>query len=738
MWRASKKTTAFAGFDSINPPAPPNASGLAAIQWLNELYIHSNLHFTGMYLAGPIPAGTVNADFTGSSRLPGRASWVGYPGPRGPPGVLTDMVLQGWGVVFWYVGLSVTGGESAPAGLTEARARQLGGLHGRHIKKLIFERGADFAGCTVMVDNEDPNGRELGSAMIEYYNTMFQEMRTAGPAPWGAVRPGLYAHPSQVAKLIPQNPDLFVWTVQLGSRNILPNEPEPFEQVDSGRTVRRIPHHNRITGMELAEPTWHMPAVAPDVVPPPPTQNITLPIQSLTIDALQVGRVRTALPLGGQLIWYQDQQHPYRAQRMPTQALNKVRTPRCTHDTLEPASNWDFDFSLVRNPCFPIGSPRFYLFLPSKICGFYSKETLSMRIFQKIENRTEELAPPTSDLFAAEAPLIPLSNTELLTLGQSGLLMTSAVSGTPPVWAPFQALSNPSTAVPGMRRLRAFSAAAREPTDIHLFYISDQNTIISRRRLAGAWSDAVIVLGEPVHPFSNIASSHRGPGSVDIFYINASGALHTAWWTFDHSQTGPWPSTTNQRLPLAANPPALYPGTAIASVSPAPSDLLVFVIGLDLHLYMHSFIVPSWAASLTILGNDTFVLSHSQLSVLATSFTNVRVAAMNDRGDVCVFEVTKSGGGSWVASTRVIVLEHHAALPPRPRRAQDAVAIARAPEAEAISFDVNPFGDIALVMYNGELTVFVAGIRGGETALLRKSVEGAGPWWRERGLPGVG
>jgi hypothetical protein len=57
---------------------------------------------------------------------------------------------------------------------------------------------------------------------------------------------------------------------------------------------------------------------------------------------------------------------------------------------------------------------------------------------------------------------------------------------------------------------------------------------------------------------------------------------------------------------------------------------------------------------------------------------------------------------------------------------------ANVPDAEAVTFDINPYGDIALATFDGQLNIFVAGVRGGEPALLRKEVDTTSPWRRER------
>jgi hypothetical protein len=95
------------------------------------------------------------------------------------------------------------------------------------------------------------------------------------------------------------------------------------------------------------------------------------------------------------------------------------------------------------------------------------------------------------------------------------------------------------------------------------------------------------------------------------------------------------------------------------------------------------------------------LFAHSRLAATATSATTVRVAALNDRGDPCVYEVRKQQNGRWTPSRGRVILQHRAA--PLQLSRERAAAVAHAPDAEAVTFAVDPFGDIALETLDGAL-----------------------------------
>jgi hypothetical protein len=721
-----------------------------ATEWLNELYIHSNLDFCGLYLVGEVPPREHSPDFTNSSKRVDRRSWIGEPNGTGRHrGVLVDMIPQGWGINFWYVGYSVTGNEPAPSRMTSNNAADFGRRHGRHIKKLIYERGPEFAGSTVMVDNEDDDKTPLGPILTPYYNAMFDEMRTPGPGDWQAVRPGLYAHRLQQSELLPLHPDLFVWVVQVDYRwNTSRDMPEPFEQFNvapaSARTagnpitnpratgaamaVTRVEHRKRTDQAVIPEPPWHAQARPADFVPAPPEENVSLHLHLLDIRGLRVTGQRSAIPLGAQMIFYPKQP-------LPSQPLSKQRTSRCTLPNLQPVVDWDLDATFVRDPRFPIAGPRILVSPVSRFCGFYSKQTLSMAVFEKRGTRTLPVTARDARMIEPEAPLLGISSTEILTIDSSGNLILPVFAGSPPQWTAFRPIPNadPGPAVLPLRRLRALAVTARTADDIHVVYISTSHQIVARRRFRGTWSEPTFFAdGTKAHSFSSISCTHRGSNSVDVFFIDSNGLLHYAWWTFDATKPTAWPSRTHQPLQLATSS-RLLPGSAIVSISPSSDDLLVFAIGRDLHLHMRVLNTSTgWVGNETRpLGEANHILfAHSRLAVTMASVTVVRVAALSDRGVPYVYTINRDQSGHWMAARSRMELEHRAG--PLRLTGVSAARAANAPDAEAVTFDINPYGDVALETFDGQLNIFVAGVRGGELALLRKEVDTTSPWRRER------
>jgi hypothetical protein len=397
-----------------------------------------------------------------------------------------------------------------------------------------------------------------------------------------------------------------VWVVQVDNRwNISRDMPEQYNVALSATnsrpspitnpraltnplTVTRIPYHDRSRGVtnapETLEPPWHTQTRLVDFIPPPPQENVSLILHLLSIRGIKVNENRSAIPVGAQMIYYPDQ-------NMPFQVLDKNNTNCCTLTKLQPVANWDFDAAFVRDPRFPIAGPRICIMLNSKIRGFYSKKTLLMAVFEKRGSTTLPITAADTGMAMPEAPLFPISNTEILTMDSTGGLIMPSFAGNPPKWTAFRPLpdADPESANLPLRRLRALTATARTPDDVQIFYISATYQIIGRRRLQGAWSQpAFFASGTTTHSFSSISCTHRGPSSVDLFYIDADGLLHTAWWTFDATKPALWPSTTHQPLQLTSGSKLLC-GSAIASISPSQEDILVFPIGRDLRLHMRMF-----------------------------------------------------------------------------------------------------------------------------------------------------
>jgi hypothetical protein len=84
-----------------------------------------------------------------------------------------------------------------------------------------------------------------------------------------------------------------------------------------------------------------------------------------------------------------------------------------------------------------------------------------------------------------------------------------------------------------------------------------------------------------------LAVSARTPNNLDVFWIDANRALHTAYW----SATKPWAT----RVITSAGMPPI--GGNVASVSRNSSDLDVFFIGSDGHLYTSYWHGGGWGTA---------------------------------------------------------------------------------------------------------------------------------------------
>src|SRR5205085_11086845 len=104
-----------------------NSALHVAPTWLGTLIDHSNLRFTGAYIMGDPLASSTRNDFT-KETMPTTAGsdrqWMENVG---------NLRAQGWGIVFWYFGLSNLSIGHWPAGIVDntniATARVYGILH---------------------------------------------------------------------------------------------------------------------------------------------------------------------------------------------------------------------------------------------------------------------------------------------------------------------------------------------------------------------------------------------------------------------------------------------------------------------------------------------------------------------------------------------------------------------------------------------------------------------------------
>lgn len=146
-------------------PLPP---AKFLVPWMEELYRRSNLDFCGFYLT--LADDAHEHEINGSARNEKKGWTKGYP----------DLIRQGWGLAFFYVGYTIRyydmkwvapkeiwygpidekhKGLADPKKMAankfpESMAIDHGKLHGQHIKSAVRHLASDNAGAVVFLDNE--------------------------------------------------------------------------------------------------------------------------------------------------------------------------------------------------------------------------------------------------------------------------------------------------------------------------------------------------------------------------------------------------------------------------------------------------------------------------------------------------------------------------------------------------------------------------------------------------------
>src|SRR5204862_3798835 len=100
-------------------------------------------------------------------------------------------------------------------------------------------------------------------------------------------------------------------------------------------------------------------------------------------------------------------------------------------------------------------------------------------------------------------------------------------------------------------------AAARTAGDAHVFTVADDGTLLTSHANPSApqWPPLEAHAERGVHQYSELTASVRGGSNVDVFFIGADRALHTAWW----NPARPWPARTDHAI---GPPESLLPTTA--------------------------------------------------------------------------------------------------------------------------------------------------------------------------------
>lgn len=659
----------WVGVDKSQIPQTTGRSATADPAWMGTLIDNSNLRFTGAYVTGAALSGQTPGDFTNSSKAVSRG-WM--PNMQ----TLTD---QGWGAAFFYVGYSVTGGESAPStGVDTAR----GTLHGLHLRTTLDALGANFAGAVVFIDNEDSTTTTLPQSLIDYYNGLFTEMARPDPN-LAAFRPGMYGHGQPLKTMLAARKDLFLWDVWLDTSTTNTTNP-PFT-----------------------------PSVDPIMVDP-----ATRPLKAYVV-----------APSGAQafIAWSVGRQFRFYTDKLP--ATRSATARRLS--SWRRIKTWDFDSAFVRNPAFPEGEPRLAVF---------SRAGLALVTARSFVARGAGTTPtPPSALLTTLAPggntaltlangvtLEPDAPSALFQPGADAFLCTVLNGGglgiaTLSATGTWTTIDTIAGTVPALRRIRAIAAISRLPTEAMLFMVgADHQLYVKRQQGTAAWEDGVAVNADlRLHPFTRLAATTRGGDTVDTFFIDNAGLLTTAFWA--RWFTTSWPGFLAQRIETA---PSFLPGGDIAAVVPQRDDILVFGVGTDLQLRFAFFVNgQNWTPPASVGQAADLIGAHTRLSAVAVDATHVEVAALTDAGQAVIYPFQRNGT-TWTPQPRIVVADPPALTGAIPTPPQGAVL------QPADGFRINPFGDLALFRAPGAQAsvLYCAGLRGGDAKALMRDLAASGAW----------
>ncbi|KAK0638988.1 hypothetical protein B0T16DRAFT_462701 [Cercophora newfieldiana] len=715
----------FAGFDRFHMQVQRNAE----LKWLETLYHRSVFNFRNHYLATR-PRDKIPDDETKAAVDPGEPPELWKP-------LFPDLERQGWGFFLVYTVLSqrTEKDREATAGPEKWRetgwnklgpddrdetiedAAYKGFEHAEHVKKRnseldkddIYHGGRGCQGAVVFIDNEDPRGDELLPPARAYYEALLRELRRVDPdkPDEEPVRVGFYARPKITAQILPlaEGP-LHLWNVFLPS----------------------------------SDASWSLNA----------QRKLLTPYANKTINAVKYkdvrsGKNRIAMSLGRQFM-----------------INNKACFPAGSpfRDLPTQCGGIDYDVSMVRDPRYPLASPRLGLLSNSGIVlhGFFDKSSSTMRVTQcflytddpkslhdvlkPIEPEAPLILVPAAETTAT--PPNPNLECELFTITLDGKI--THASATRPRGAAAAnswtwSLSSPilGDRQPQLRRSRALSVVRPSATkpELQLFFIARNHNLIATRRLLYRgrpyWTDPA-VLGESttLHPFSHLTVAGRGTASTNLFFQDRRGTLCTVWCPTDSPS---WPGPPGNHSAIESSP-SFFLGSALASVAPSETSLLVLGLGPDYQLRFTSWSTATskWSASTPVIPPDTsqfpdggvFLFPHTQIAAYAASPVEVYVAAISE-GDVPVVFLLKAPSPTvWQCVSATLY-----PIPPKVRGKMPASLPGFGVRTEdATGWCVNPYGDVWVGQFdNGYRHLFVAGCVAGKSSGLMVNISKAGSRW---------
>ena len=364
----------------------------------------------------------------------------------------------------------------------------------------------------------------------------------------------------------------------------------------------------------------------------------------------------------------------------------------------------DSEASLVDDPAYPVASPRLAAGTGDPVPLVYVDRIRNSRMPSAARERLGRLS--VENLTARGAPAGPTSFE-----GEPAFGTPSAVEpGTRPVWlrnvlvsaqrarggwgvtlqahrlaggvlTPHSAsILDPADA---LRPHSRWTGAACDDQNAALFVADTDGTlrVTHARPDAPRWPRTSTVEPRLVHPYSQLRAGSRDGRSIDVFFVDGTRCLHTAWWDPRLRRAG------HRRIDTQDN--RLLPTTALAVASPDPSTLVVAAVGYDLRLH-----VAAWSAASGLwqvpspVGNE-LLCPHTDLAAAWNpDRLRVEVLALAHDLRVCLYELSSHGTG-WAATGPPAVLF------------TPAVGGARrfVPSVPDLAADApNPYGDLALAI----------------------------------------
>ncbi|KAH7071781.1 hypothetical protein FB567DRAFT_554416 [Paraphoma chrysanthemicola] len=687
MSRVDVYAPAFMGLDTRGKSSDSSRSINAKNSaWFEELYAHSNFSVLGVYLNHSVTLDTgKNGIFKDDD-----SHWMES---------LKTLCEQGWGIIFFYVGLlkddsGSTGPENpifgprawnvkSPSAAVLRQASEAGKQHGKHVKigisKLLTKHKIDNNGSVVYIDNEYGL---LNPAWRRYYNAMFEEMRTPGPKDYQPVRPGLYARDQNgmpnASELQDSNHDLFTWVL---------------EYYDEGIKARRI-DKDKVANI-------------PDEV----GDNLHINPQWFEMAGrrrtdVSSGRSITRISVGSQCLLNYATKDPSEAEKRAKDPNAKLeaypRMPTQKLGNLTPQTPWDFDCSHVRDPRYPVASPRITgeSAVPLILRGVHEKINKQMRV--DLFTGVEWVALAETKI-EPDAPILFPNSESVLSIDGNGRIVFSTTSGDLKSWSPWSVVMQPNARP--MRRSRAMCAKETTAGALCVFYIATDLSInaIVREKPGAQWLPAAPVLDTQIpiiHAFSNIAAVTNGSSSVSILTISETSHLQLT--TFRPAASANAAAfTTNQTLENQKLPPSLFQGTAIVAARPHELSALIFAVTRTHMLAMFSSVPGQAWKRPTIVGrapNDR-LFAHTRLAVHVESPLIIQVAAISYEGDPVVFTIrfdaevrewklAEPGSVRMVANPMVF-----RRVKTGPKNLGPAMTLNRG-ESDAQLWSINPYGDI--------------------------------------------